>query len=216
MTTFVYGAGAAGRVAVDILRAMGSSDVAFVDDAPNLWGKAVMGVQVHPPKVLDYPAQDDAVLLAIGRPGLRLDLARRLAARGIRFANAIHPSAVLLPSVRVGVGCTIGAGTVVETEATIADHCIFSPNVLIGHDVSIGEAVGIGGGATVGARTSIGAAAFLCLQCVILTNRTVGAGAVVGAGSLVQSDVPPNVLVLGCPARPVWAVDSSFDWKKIL
>lgn len=53
------------------------------------------------------------------------------------------------------------------------------------HPVEIGHDVWIGHGA------------------VILPGRRVGLGAVVGAGAIVTKDVPPYMIVVGNPARPV-------------
>jgi len=45
-------------------------------------------------------------------------------------------------------------------------------------------------------------------NCTILPGVTIGKGSVVGAGALVNKDVPPNVLVVGVPARIIRQLDN--------
>lgn len=52
-------------------------------------------------------------------------------------------------------------------------------------------------GATIGNRVWIGYGA------TIVNGVTIGDGAVIGACSLVATDVPPDTILRGCPARPV-------------
>ena len=42
---------------------------------------------------------------------------------------------------------------------------------------------------------------------LLLPNITIGSGSIVGAGSVVISDVPPNTIVMGVPARPFGSVE---------
>jgi acetyltransferase-like isoleucine patch superfamily enzyme len=45
------------------------------------------------------------------------------------------------------------------------------------------------------------------LRAIIFPNVRIGRNSVVGAGSVVISDVPPNSLVMGVPARPFGSMD---------
>ena len=53
----------------------------------------------------------------------------------------------------------------------------------------------------------IGDGVWLSSRVIVLPGVVVGDGAVVAAGAVVTSDVAPNTLVAGIPARPLRALD---------
>ena len=53
----------------------------------------------------------------------------------------------------------------------------------------------------VGRGVRIGSDAWIGAGCVVLAGVTIGEGAVIGAGSVVTSDIPPNAIAAGNPAR---------------
>jgi acetyltransferase-like isoleucine patch superfamily enzyme len=55
----------------------------------------------------------------------------------------------------------------------------------------------------------IGAYAWLGAGSMILKGVRIGENAVVGAGAVVASNVPPNTVVFGNPARVIWRLRSS-------
>ncbi len=54
-------------------------------------------------------------------------------------------------------------------------------------------------------RTTLGADCWIGHGAIIKPEVTVGIGAIVAAGAVVTKDVPPFLIVAGCPARPVRA-----------
>jgi maltose O-acetyltransferase len=105
----------------------------------------------------------------------------------------------------VGEGSWISPGGLIHTHPDgpieIGARCDIGPGVEIhpgSHEVGTGERrAGVGtaapviveDGCWIGART------------LILGGVTIGSGAIVAAGSVVLSDVPPNTLVAGVPAK---------------
>jgi len=89
----------------------------------------------------------------------------------------------------------IGMGSMIAPNVRIMDsdfHALWPPETRIRNpaverdaDVIIGEYVWIASG------------------CIILKGATIGNNAVVAAGSVVTSDIPPNVLAGGAPARVI-------------
>jgi acetyltransferase-like isoleucine patch superfamily enzyme len=52
---------------------------------------------------------------------------------------------------------------------------------------------------------------FIGCGSVLYPGVTIGPNSIVGAGSVVMSDVPPNTLVMGAPARPFGSIDRYRD-----
>jgi len=98
----------------------------------------------------------------------------------------------------------IGRKVKVETEAyitalsTVGDYCFIAPEVTFTNDNFLGrteERKKHFGGPTLKKGARIGA------NVTILPNLVIGEDALVAAGSVVTKDVPPRVIVAGCPAR---------------
>lgn len=126
-------------------------------------------------------------------------------------------------------GATIGAATFFHGgthftdpgKLTIGDDCFVNRNCYfdLESSITIGDSVVFGHGATVittkhrlgpserrsgafyGEPVRIGDGAWLGANVILMPGVTVGPGAVVGAGSLVRTDVEPDTVVGGVPAR---------------
>lgn len=99
-------------------------------------------------------------------------------------------------------------------------------NLICSNRIEIGEGVRIGRNVTIrdnngnhyinrsGYKNSrpviIGDRAWLCEGCTIMPGVKIGAGAIIGAKAFVTSNVPPNAMVAGNPAR---IVDEDVLWK---
>jgi len=99
------------------------------------------------------------------------------------------------PAARIGEGILIDHATGVVVGET----------AVIGNDVSMLHGVTLGGtGKVTGDRhPKVGNGVLLGAGAKILGNIRIGDGSKVGAGSVVLSDVPPHVTVVGVPARVV-------------
>lgn len=127
----------------------------------------------------------------------------QVAALGLPFATVVHPRAHVSSTSAIGEGSVIGAGAVIGSKSAIGRHVIVNRGVLVGHHTRVGDFATLQPGANVAGLCSIGARSFLGMASVVLDRRSVGAEAVVGSGAVVTRDVPPNVKVLGVPARVV-------------
>lgn len=128
---------------------------------------------------------------------------------------------VILPGAKIGEDCNICAHVLIEGDVVVGDRVTVKSGVQLWDGIRIGDDVFIGPNATftndpfprskvypdhfpqtvVDKGASIGAGA------VILPGVRIGAGALVGAGAVVTTDVAPNSLVVGNPARHLRFVD---------
>ncbi|HEX4123132.1 MAG TPA: hypothetical protein VHY37_00275, partial [Tepidisphaeraceae bacterium] len=113
MQLIIVGAGGHGKVVLDIVRAAGvHKAVGFVDADTTLAGKTVAGLPVMGPMNVLLKLRQQGVrqaIVAIGDNRTRLRYAEMLRGQGFELANAIHPSAVVAESARLGRNVVIAA-----------------------------------------------------------------------------------------------------------
>ncbi len=220
MKAFIVGAGAQGRVILDILRAQHRHHaIEFIDDNPAIEGQEINGAKVVSSldQALSSPDIRGAeMIVALGNPDLRIAIAGRIGEQGIALMNAIHPSAVVMLSASLGCGIMIGAGVVVNTNTVVGDNAIINTGAVVEHDCQIAAGAAIGPGVHLGGRVTIGEKAFVATGAIVNSRLTIGARTIIGAGSVVTRSLPDDVLAFGVPARVRQALNGHFDWSRVL
>src|SRR5262249_53833371 len=214
----IFGCGAQGRIVFDSVRAQGRrQEIEFVDDNRDVWGSTVNGVRVGGglQYALEQGSEHCEMIVAINHPSRRLNVVERLRAQGVRFLNAIHPTAILASSASIGVGNTLSAGTIVNTDARLGDHILINTGAIVEHDCVVADGASLSPGVILGGRVAIERRAFLSLRALVQPKLGIGKDAVVAAGSVVTMDVPDQTLVAGVPARMLARIDESFDWSRV-
>ena len=126
--------------------------------------------------------------------------------RGVGVLGQVHLSGPRgsAKNLRIGSGSVIGPHASFCLDASIA----LGENVSIGPRVMLYTATHAVGGPSRRMQFNTAArpivvedGAWIALGALILPGVRIGRGAIVGAGSVVSEDVPPNVLVVGNPAR---------------
>lgn len=156
-----------------------------------------------------HPAADDRFLCAIGEPRMKKKYTDILLARGARFVNLIHPTAVMGEHVRLGQGVILAPYSALTCDLSIGNFVTISTSSGAGHDTVIGDYCQISGNCGINGNAVLHEGVFLGSHSAILPNVVIGAWAYVGAGSVVLKRVKPGVKVFGNPAVPIGMVEES-------
>jgi sugar O-acyltransferase (sialic acid O-acetyltransferase NeuD family) len=202
------GAGGHAKVVIEILRQGREYEVVqLLDSKRELWGSSVLGVPV---------TGDDSLLPALTEHGIHHafigvgavdDTAarRRLyclaISNGLIVIDAIHPAALISSSARYGNGATIMAGAIINACSCLGKNVIVNTGAIVEHDCSIGDHAHIATGARMASTVHVGEGSHVGIGASVRQCIRIGACSVVGAGSVVVSDVPDGVVVVGVPAR---------------
>lgn len=120
----------------------------------------------------------------------------------------------VLPGAVIGKSCNICDHVFIENDVVIGDRVTIKCGVQIWDGLSLEDDVFVGPNVTFTndsfprskkpfelQRTVVRRGATIGANSTILPGLTIGEHAMVGAGAVVTKDVPPNVLVIGNPAK---------------
>ncbi len=188
---------------IDILTAAGYQVTAYCDNSR----------KEHNPFALEYlgSEKDPAVLEKLKTYDYFIGIGNQIALRRKVYenvspvlgepVNAIHPSAVISPSVKLSYGHFISANVSVNALTRLGITVVCNTGSVIEHGCVIGDFVFIAPGAVLCGDVTIGDDTFVGANSVIKQGVTVGKNVIIGAGSVILEEVPDNVTIVGNPAR---------------
>lgn len=198
----IIGAGGHAKVVADILRAQGVHVQGYLDDEVSLQGQQRLGLPVLGPVEAYRDFNPEGLIIGIGSNSARYAITKRLSdILNNVWINAIHPQAVIAPSVRFGAGVVVAAGAVINPDAVIGDHAIINTGATVDHDCVIGRFVHIAPGAHLAGGVQLEDEGLIGIGAVVIPGCHIGAKAIIGAGAVVVSDIPAGVTTKGIPAR---------------
>ena len=163
----------------------------LIDDNPNI--DQLQGYPVRHTFTGESP-----FIISIGNNKIRKQVAERLQAS---YGKAIHPSAILSPTAKVGDGTVVMQGAIIQADAKVGKHCIINTGASVDHECVIGDYVHVSPHATLCGNVHVGEGCWIGAGTTAIPNLSIGKWCVIGAGSVITEDIPDHVLAFGNPCR---------------
>ncbi len=136
----------------------------------------------------------------------------------------IEPGAFIREQVEIGDNAVIMMGAVINIGAVIGEGSMIDMGAVVGGRAEVGRNCHIGAGAVLAGVVEPASAVPVIVEddvlvganAVVIEGVRIGKGAVVAAGAVVTEDVPPGMVVAGCPARVIKAKDEKTTMKTAL
>jgi len=175
----------------------------FLSDVP----EALDGYEL-PERILgtiaDYqPQPDDRMIVAIGDPVGKMQVAERLRERHAKFLTLVHRSAVVSRGAVLGQGVVIAPHVYVGGGAVLGDFVVLNVSATVGHDAKVGAGCTLSCHCDLTGHVVVGAGVFMGTHACVIPKVHVGDWSYLGAGSVVIRNVEPRSRVFGVPARKI-------------
>ncbi len=197
----IYGAGGHGKTLLDLLRTLGTYQVAgFVDDGLPP-GQTIMGLPVLGGAEALPALHARGIRLAvnavggIGNLSIRIKVFQKLAQAGFACPVVIHPRAWVEPSASLAAGVQVFAHAYVGTQAQVGYGVIVNTGAIVSHDCLIGDYTNLSPGAILAGEVQVGAGALVGMGATVNLQVHIGPGARIGNGATVKTEVPANAIV---------------------
>ena len=188
---YLYGASGHAKVIIDILEASRVRVDGLIDDNPNI-------DQLRGYPVRHIFAKESPFIISIGNNEIRKRVAERLQTS---YGKAIHPSAILSPTAKMGDGTVVMQGAIIQADANVGKHCIINTGASVDHECVIGDYVHVSPHATLCGNVHVGEGSWIGAGTTVIPNLSIGKWCVIGAGSVITEDIPDHVLAFGNPCR---------------
>jgi acetyltransferase EpsM len=200
----IIGAGGNSKVIIDLLHCrMRAGEplqiLGILDDdrrKTGLMGYPSLGAVSEAETYRDAP--DVFFINGIGDNGIRKLLYERHP--GLRYAVAIHPSALIGSGVRLGEGTVVMAGAIINVDSVIGRMALINTGAVVEHDNRVGDFAHVASGAATAGNVRIGELTLLGTGARVIPGVAIGRNAVIGAGAVVVSNIPDDCVAVGVPA----------------
>ena len=208
MRTAVYGSGGHGKVVADNIISAGEHElVAYLEDDAEKAGRRIGGLQVRSVAPGIRPVARElrlrGIALGVGDNEARRRIATRCRRARLDVVRAIHPSATVAGSAKLGMGVALMAGSVVNPFAEIREGAVVNTAASVDHDCIVGRYVHVFPGARLAGTVEVGEFSYIGMGASIVQNVNIGKRVTVGAGAVVLDDLEDGVTAVGVPARKV-------------
>ena len=139
--------------------------------------------------------------IGIGENSIRYKIYHEIGELNKKIISIISDWSIVSKYSTIDKGCFVAQGVIIQNNVKVGKCCIIDTGAVIDHDNTIGDFVTISPNSTICSHVSIGNGAIIGAGSTIIEKTKIGENSLVGAGSVVIKDIPPNVVVVGNPAR---------------
>ena len=136
----------------------------------------------------------------------------------------IEPGAIIRENVEIGKNAVIMMGAILNIGAVVGEGSMIDMGAVLGGRATVGKHCHVGAGAVLAGVVEPASATPVIVEdnvliganAVVIEGCRIGHDAVVAAGAVVVSDVAPNTVVAGCPAKVIKVKDEQTASKTAL
>ncbi|WP_299252477.1 acetyltransferase [uncultured Aquimarina sp.] len=195
----IYGAGGHSQVIQAVLEDNGYEVTDTFDDKPSDSHYASKNVTSGARGNLEaFPHEGHPVIVAVGINAERAEIAGFL---NSRFERAIHKSAIVASTAKIGQGTVVFAGAIIQPNTSIGEHVIVNTGASIDHDNIIGDFAHVSPKAALCGHVEVGEGSHVGVGAVVIPKVKIGKWCTIGAGTVVLKDVPDYATVVGNPGK---------------
>ena len=118
-----------------------------------------------------------------------------------RIVSLIDPSAFVHPTARIGAGCVIYPNCFIGCGASLGERVFMLAGAVINHDDVLEDRVTVCTNVSLAGYVHVEADCYLGQACTVRQRLRIGRGSLLGMGCVVVSNVPPESVMVGNPAR---------------
>jgi sugar O-acyltransferase (sialic acid O-acetyltransferase NeuD family) len=118
----------------------------------------------------------------------------------VPFANIIHSSSYVDPSVKLGDGIFILPGCTIDKDVIIGNNVLINTAAVIAHDSTIKDHCFISPAASIAGKTVIEESCIIGINATIIDNLTIAPFSQIAGGAVVIDNISKSGLYAGIPA----------------
>ena len=145
--------------------------------------------------------ENDRFIIAIGEIDIKKRAVNRLKKRGAKFISLIHPTAIIIPTAKIGEGVVICPYCLISDNVQLDNFVMMNTYASCGHDVQVGKYSILSPYVALNGFVKLEDEVFVGTHATVISYKKVGFQSKVSANSVVMRDVPPNRMVVGVPGK---------------
>jgi acetyltransferase-like isoleucine patch superfamily enzyme len=118
-----------------------------------------------------------------------------------RIVSLVAPTAFVSKSAALGRGCVIYPGCFIGADARLGNRVFVLANSVINHDCILEDEVTLATGGLLAGSVHVEKGCYLGQGCTVREMLRIGKGSLIGMGAVVVTDVEPEGVMAGNPAR---------------